>query len=146
SAESLFGFVRVPHERCRRLQNPPGFWGLRQTVARFSSPSQVGRVRKARQRSPFTGELAMASQSWLSRLLGLFTSTGSDRPQPRRRPALRPRVPLQLEQLGERVVPANHLMFGVQPTNTTAGVAISPAVTVRVVDEFNQLVFTDNST
>jgi hypothetical protein len=34
---------------------------------------------------------------------------------------------------------ANHLAFGQQPTNTTAGAAISPAVTVRLLDQFNNL-------
>ena len=45
------------------------------------------------------------------------------------------------------VVPtaANHLVFGVQPSVTTAGVAISPAVTVQVLDRFGNLVTGDNS-
>ena len=34
---------------------------------------------------------------------------------------------------------ADHLAFGQQPTNTTAGAAITPAVTVQVVDQFNNL-------
>src|SRR5262249_20497500 len=34
---------------------------------------------------------------------------------------------------------ADHLVFGVQPTNTVAGVAINPAVTVPVLDQFNTL-------
>jgi hypothetical protein len=34
---------------------------------------------------------------------------------------------------------ADHLAFDVQPTTTTAGAAISPAVTVRVLDQFNNL-------
>src|SRR5439155_27365076 len=33
----------------------------------------------------------------------------------------------------------NKLVFGVQPSNTVAGVAISPAVTVRILDQFNNL-------
>src|SRR5207245_2338609 len=36
--------------------------------------------------------------------------------------------------------------FGQQPTNATAGVAISPAVTVRVEDAFNNVVTSDGST
>src|SRR5262249_16453471 len=40
---------------------------------------------------------------------------------------------------------AHHLAFGVQPSNTVAGVAISPAVTVRVLDQFDNLVTGDNS-
>ncbi len=40
---------------------------------------------------------------------------------------------------------ANHLAFGVQPASTVAGVAISPAVTVQVLDQFNNLVTTDTS-
>jgi autotransporter-associated beta strand protein len=40
---------------------------------------------------------------------------------------------------------ANHLAFGVQPTTAVAGVAISPAVTVQVLDAFGNLVSTDNS-
>jgi hypothetical protein len=32
-----------------------------------------------------------------------------------------------------------HLVFGVQPTNTVAGVSISPAVTVQLLDQFNNL-------
>ena len=45
------------------------------------------------------------------------------------------------------VVPAaaNHLAFGVQPSATTAGVAISPAVTVQVLDQFGNLVTGDTS-
>src|SRR5207247_1592668 len=43
------------------------------------------------------------------------------------------------------VAAANHLVFGVEPTNTVAGVAISPAVTVRVLDQFDNLVTTDTS-
>src|SRR5205814_1311898 len=41
---------------------------------------------------------------------------------------------------------ADHLGFGVQPSsNTVAGVAISPAVTVRILDVFGNLVTNDNS-
>src|SRR5262249_19287032 len=40
---------------------------------------------------------------------------------------------------------ADHLAFGVQPSNTVAGVAISPAVTVRVLDAFGNLVTSDTS-
>src|SRR5207253_620331 len=39
----------------------------------------------------------------------------------------------------------NHLAFGVQPSTTTAGTAISPAVTVRILDQFNNLVSSDNT-
>src|SRR5439155_255927 len=35
---------------------------------------------------------------------------------------------------------ADHLLFGVQPTTTVAGVSIAPAFTVRVVDAFDNLV------
>src|SRR5437763_8226646 len=38
---------------------------------------------------------------------------------------------------------ADHLAFLQQPTNTVAGVAISPAITVRVEDAFNNLVTSD---
>jgi hypothetical protein len=41
---------------------------------------------------------------------------------------------------------ASKLVFGQQPTNATAGVAISPAVTVNVEDAFGNVVTTDNST
>ncbi|MGE0451320.1 MAG: choice-of-anchor D domain-containing protein, partial [Vicinamibacterales bacterium] len=41
---------------------------------------------------------------------------------------------------------ATHLSFGTQPSNAAAGTAISPAVTVRVLDSFNNVVTTDNST
>src|SRR2546423_1778280 len=34
---------------------------------------------------------------------------------------------------------ADHLAFLQQPTNTTAGAAISPAVTVQILDQFNNL-------
>jgi subtilase family serine protease len=40
---------------------------------------------------------------------------------------------------------ANHLGFGQQPSNTVAGSSISPAVTVRVLDAYNNLVTTDSS-
>src|SRR5262249_49743097 len=40
---------------------------------------------------------------------------------------------------------ATHLAFGVQPTDTTAGASITPAVTVRLLDQFNNLVTTDTS-
>ena len=40
---------------------------------------------------------------------------------------------------------AAKLAFGQQPTTTVAGVSISPAVTVRVLDQFNNLVSTDTS-
>src|SRR5262249_55688258 len=40
---------------------------------------------------------------------------------------------------------AHHLAFGAQPTTTVAGVAISPAVTVRVLDQFDNLVTGDSS-
>ena len=40
---------------------------------------------------------------------------------------------------------AHHLAVGIQPGNTVAGVVISPAVTVRVLDQFNNLVTTDTS-
>ncbi len=40
---------------------------------------------------------------------------------------------------------ASKLMFGQQPTNTTAGAAISPAVTVTVEDQYGNVVTTDNT-
>ena len=40
---------------------------------------------------------------------------------------------------------ANQLVFGVQPTNTTAGAAIAPAVTVKIEDQFGNLVSTDST-
>ena len=40
---------------------------------------------------------------------------------------------------------ADHLVFGVQPTTTVAGVAINPAITVQVFDQFNNLVTFDTS-
>src|SRR5207247_1582077 len=40
---------------------------------------------------------------------------------------------------------AHHLAFGVQPSNAVAGVVVSPAVTVRVLDQFNNLVTGDSS-
>src|SRR5205823_4384413 len=40
---------------------------------------------------------------------------------------------------------ADHLAFGVQPTNTVAGVAITPAITVQVLDQFGNIVTTDTS-
>src|SRR5207253_539330 len=40
---------------------------------------------------------------------------------------------------------ADHLVFGQQPTDTAAGTAISPAVTVRVLDQFGNLVTFDSS-
>ena len=43
-------------------------------------------------------------------------------------------------------VGATHLAFNVQPSNTVAGVAISPSVTVRVLDSSNSVVTGDNST
>src|SRR5207249_11232196 len=39
----------------------------------------------------------------------------------------------------------DHLVFGVQPTTAKAGVAISPAVTVQVLDRFGNLVTGDTS-
>ncbi len=39
----------------------------------------------------------------------------------------------------------SQLAFGVQPGTTAAGAAINPAVTVRVLDPFNNLVTTDNA-
>ncbi len=41
--------------------------------------------------------------------------------------------------------PADHLLFGVQPSTTTAGVSIAPAITVSVMDLFNNVVTSDNS-
>jgi hypothetical protein len=41
---------------------------------------------------------------------------------------------------------AHHLAFGQQPGNTVAGQAVTPAVTVRVSDQFGNLVSTDGST
>jgi uncharacterized repeat protein (TIGR01451 family) len=43
------------------------------------------------------------------------------------------------------VGPAHHLAFGQQPTNTTAGQSITPAVTVLVEDRSNTLVTSDNT-
>src|SRR5207237_6099871 len=40
---------------------------------------------------------------------------------------------------------AHHLLFGQQPTSATAGQAISPAVTVRVVDALDNVVTTNTS-
>jgi hypothetical protein len=40
---------------------------------------------------------------------------------------------------------ATHLVFGQQPTNAGVGAVISPAVTVRVLDQFNNLVTNDNT-
>jgi Invasin, domain 3 len=39
----------------------------------------------------------------------------------------------------------DHLVFTVEPGNTTAGVAIDPAVKVQVLDQYNNLVSNDNS-
>jgi hypothetical protein len=39
----------------------------------------------------------------------------------------------------------DHLAFGQQPTNTKAGSAISPAVTVRFLDPYNNLVTSDQT-
>ncbi len=41
---------------------------------------------------------------------------------------------------------AHHLAFGVQPSSISAGSTMNPAVTVRVLDAFNNLVVNDNST
>ena len=38
-----------------------------------------------------------------------------------------------------------HLVFGIQPSGTTAGVAIGPAVTVKVFDQFGNFASNDNS-
>ena len=45
------------------------------------------------------------------------------------------------------VIPAvaTHLVFGLSPTNTVAGVTISPAVTVRILDQYGNLVTSDSS-
>jgi S-adenosylmethionine hydrolase len=40
---------------------------------------------------------------------------------------------------------ADHLLFRQQPTTTTAGQSISPAVTVYVLDKFGNIVTTDNT-
>ncbi len=40
---------------------------------------------------------------------------------------------------------ADHLGFSVQPSNTTAGTAIAPAVKVEVFDKYNNLLTADNS-
>ena len=40
---------------------------------------------------------------------------------------------------------ADHLLFLQQPTDTAAGQMISPAVTVEVVDQFGNVVTSDNS-
>ena len=39
---------------------------------------------------------------------------------------------------------ADHLAYGQQPTNVNAGTTISPAVTVRVVDAYNNVITSDN--
>ena len=39
----------------------------------------------------------------------------------------------------------NQLAFAVQPANTTAGAALAPAVTVKIEDQFGNLVTSDNS-
>ncbi len=44
-----------------------------------------------------------------------------------------------------KTAPANHLIFTVQPSTTTAGVAINPAVTVEVLDAYGNFVSSDNS-
>src|SRR5262249_26423027 len=41
--------------------------------------------------------------------------------------------------------PASKLVFGVQPSTTTAGNAISPAVTVKVEDQYGNVVTSDSS-
>ena len=57
------------------------------------------------------------------------------------------RQPGQARFRGFTVTPAavNQLVFGVQPTNTTAGVAIAPAVIVKIEDQFGNVVTTDNT-
>src|SRR5205807_6136124 len=40
---------------------------------------------------------------------------------------------------------ATHLVFAQQPSNAQAGHTITPAVTVQVLDQFNNLVTTDTS-
>ena len=41
--------------------------------------------------------------------------------------------------------PVDQLVFGQQPTNVAPGMAISPAVTVRLLDHYNNLVTSDNT-
>src|SRR5262249_59341988 len=41
--------------------------------------------------------------------------------------------------------PADHVRFGVQPTAGVAGAVLSPPVTVRVFDRFDNFVFNDNT-
>jgi hypothetical protein len=57
-------------------------------------------------------------------------------------------VMMPLTSASFAVTPAasSTLVFGVQPNNSTAGVAISPAVTVDVKDAFGNLATTDGST
>jgi streptogramin lyase len=43
-------------------------------------------------------------------------------------------------------LPAYQVVFGQQPTDGVAGVAINPAVTVKIEDQYNNLVTTDGST
>jgi uncharacterized repeat protein (TIGR03803 family) len=45
-----------------------------------------------------------------------------------------------------RLSPSNHLAFAQQPTSTTAGATIAPAVTVRILDSSGNVVTGDNAT
>lgn len=47
-------------------------------------------------------------------------------------------------KLADLPTPANHLAFGVQPSNTLFSAPITPAITVRVLDSTNQVVANNN--
>ena len=48
-------------------------------------------------------------------------------------------------QIAVSAAAADHLAYAQAPSNTTAGVAISPAVTVRILDAFNNIATTNTS-
>ena len=53
--------------------------------------------------------------------------------------------PPQIRSTLRYASPSNHLAFGQQPSNAVAGRPINPAVTVLVLDQFGNVVSTDNS-
>ena len=103
---------------------------LRQIGAPPVPPASAG-ASGAYSRRPRAGALVLASVAVLLLLL-IPSSAGIAAPGASPAPSFAPG-------------PATQLVFGVQPSDTLPGATISPAVTLRVEDQFGALVTTDAS-
>ena len=90
----------------------------------------------------FDGSTTVAASSGIATFSNLILNTAGNYTLTASDGSLTPR---DLQQLHGSAPRPSKLVYGQQPTNATAGVAVSPSVTVDVEDQFGNVVTSDNS-